>query len=126
MKQATLQVFLAGAVVIASTTHAEVIDIAWDGKGEFGKSVEVPAGGFAELCGKLAGGQRIQWQFTGKTPMDFNIHYHVGEKVEFPAQQDGIAASNGVLETHESQDYCWMWRNRSKEVVKVEVALKTR
>ena len=58
--------------------------------------------------------------------MDFNIHYHVGEKVEFPAKQDGIAASNGVLETRESQDYCWMWRNRSKEVVKVEVALKRR
>ena len=58
--------------------------------------------------------------------MDFNIHYHVGEKVEFPAKQDGIAASNGVLETRESHDYCWMWRNRSKEVVKVEVALKRR
>ena len=126
MKQATRQVLLAGAVVIASTTYAEVIDIAWDGRGEFGKAIEVPAGGFAELCGKLAGGQTIQWQFTGTTAMDFNIHYHVGEKVEFPAKQDGIAASNGVLETRASQDYCWMWRNRSKEVATLEVALKTR
>ena len=126
MKKAAQRAFLMGAVVIASTTHAEVIDIAWDGRGEFGKSVAVPAGGFAELCGKLGGGQKILWQFSGKAPMDFNIHYHVGDKVQFPAKQDAIAASDGVLETSESQDYCWMWRNRSKEAITVEVALKRR
>ena len=120
------RIFLVGAVVVASTTHAEVIDIAWDGRGEFGKPVAVPAGGFAEFCGRLGPAQKIEWRFSGKAPVDFNIHYHVGERVEFPARSDGIAASDGILEARESQDYCWMWRNRSKEAITVDVALKKR
>ena len=45
--------------------------------------------------------------------MNFNIHYHEGSSVVFPAKQDQTASLEGKLEVPADQDYCWMWENGS-------------
>jgi len=44
--------------------------------------------------------------------MNFNIHYHEGKKVDFPAKVDGALAAEGKLSASVDQHYCWMWANK--------------
>ena len=46
-------------------------------------------GKFVEICGKLPSGARVGWSFEAQEALDFNIHYHVGDKVEFTLVQAG-------------------------------------
>ena len=102
------------AAVIAIDARAELVEIAWDKAGRFETTVGVAPGQFAEVCGKLAKGQSIAWSFKGDRPMNFNIHYHEGKQVVFPAKQDAAVDAQGKLDVSLSQDYCWMWANRGE------------
>ena len=121
---------LAGAAVIAmsyaSNSAAEVIDIAWDASGAFSRSVTVPARKFVEVCGKLKRGAAIEWEFNAQQPLDFNIHYHVGEKVEFPEKRAAVAALSSRLVVSSDQDYCWMWKSAVDAPIPLEIRLITR
>lgn len=97
--------------VIATSARAELVDLAWDSAGRFEKSVNVAPGKFAEVCGHLSKGQSVAWSFKVDRPMNFNIHYHEGKHVVFPAKQDAAVEAQGKLDVGVSQDYCWMWTN---------------
>lgn len=117
---------LSVALVLAagvSRVHAELIDIAWDAQGRFDKVSTVPPGKFVEVCGKLARGIDIEWAFDADRPGDFNIHYHLGKEVVFPARQSAVARATGTLEVKSEQDYCWMWTNKSDSVARLELRL---
>ena len=103
--------------------QAELIDIAWDAQGRFDKVSTVPPGKFVEVCGKLARGVTIEWVFDADLPGDFNIHYHVGKEVAFPARQSAVAHGTGTLEVKSEQDYCWMWTNKSDSAARLELRL---
>ena len=45
--------------------------------------------------------------------MDFNIHYHEGEKVAFPVKRDAMRGDGGTFTADVAQDYCWMWTARA-------------
>ncbi len=114
-------------VVLAGTalnTRADVVDIAWDGTGRFETLLSVAPGKFAEVCGKLRQGQAITWSFTGDKPTNFNIHYHAGKQVVFPAKQDGASQVEGLLKVNVGQDYCWMWTNKGAAPAGVQLKLK--
>ena len=100
--------------VIAIDARAELVEIAWDKAGRFESTVSVAPGKFAEVCGKLAQGQSIAWSFKGDKPMNFNIHYHEGKQVVFPAKQDAAVDARGRLDVSVGQDYCWMWANKGE------------
>jgi hypothetical protein len=106
------------------TARAELVDIAWAANGRFEHSAVVAPAQFVELCGKLAKGQTVVWSFTGAQPMDFNIHYHQGKQVVFPAKQSGVAALEGKLLAPLDQDYCWMWTNKTAAAVALTVRLQ--
>jgi hypothetical protein len=55
--------------------------------------------------------------------VDFNIHYHVGKDVVFPAKQAQVAAGRDVLRVAAAQDYCWMWTNKGTQPVSLTVEL---
>lgn len=101
---------------------ADVIDIAWTA-GRFERTMTVPAGNFAEACGRLAKGDRVAWRFEAGQPLDFNIHYHLGKDVVYPVRQEGVANAQGTLVVPLDQDYCWMWSNRAGVDVRATVAL---
>lgn len=114
---------LATALAVASPAQAEVVTIDWDPAGRFQHRQEVAPGKFAEICGKLTRDQSIRWSFRADAPLDFNIHYHEGKKVEYPARQDGVRELQGTLPVGLDQDYCWMWTNKAAVPVALQVLL---
>ena len=113
-------------LVFATTTHAEVIEIAWDASGRFDRVIDLAPAKFAEVCGRLTKGQSITWSFKSGEPSNFNIHYHEGKNVVFPAKRDRTAALNGELQVGTDQDYCWMWDNPGDAGTTLTVALGSR
>lgn len=114
---------IALAVALPVAARAEVIDITWDAAGRFERQLTVAPGKFAEVCGKLNPPVDVQWQFTANVPLNFNIHYHEGKAVKFPAKQDGVAEGSGKLGVGIQQDYCWMWTNKGSAPVSLTVDL---
>ena len=117
---------LAAFVLTATVMNvrADVVDIAWDATGRFETLLSVAPGKFAEVCGRLAERQSVAWSFVGDKPMNFNIHYHEGKQVVFPAKQDGASQVEGLLKVSVGQDYCWMWTNKGTSPAKLQLTLK--
>lgn len=113
-----------GFLTLVNDARAQVIDIAWNANRQFDRQLTVPAGKFAEVCGKLSSGTSIAWSFDAASALDFNIHYHEGKKVIFPAKQENIEHAKGDLAVTADQDYCWMWTNKSASAIELKLALK--
>ena len=110
--------------VLSSTANAEVVDIAWNAQQEFTRKLEVAPGKFVEVCGKLAAPTTVAWQFDASAALNFNVHYHEGKDVRFPAKQDGTAKLQGELKVDRDQDYCWMWTNKGKTPTSLSFVFK--
>jgi hypothetical protein len=78
------------------------------------ESVTLAAGKVVEPCVALQRLDRLEFEFTAAAPVDFNLHYHVGEKVEFPVNQQQVETEKGVFVAPEGRNYCLMWTNKSK------------
>jgi hypothetical protein len=119
--------FLLAAVAFTAMAgapaRADVTDIAWSAQGRFEHRAEVAPGGVAEVCGKLARGTAVRWEFESAGPMDFNIHYHQGQKVVFPVQRAGAAKGAATLKVKLDQDYCWMWTNKGAQPRTLQLTL---
>ena len=102
---------------------AAIVDIQWSSDGRFEHKSSVAPGKFVELCGKLAAGNRVRWSFEGTAATTFNIHYHVGKDVVFPAKKDQVLREQGELRVDLDQDYCWMWSNKSGAALELSVTL---
>ena len=87
-----------------------LIEVAWSGDGDYKAELRIAAGKFKELCVPLKKGERIEWSFSSPVDTSFNIHYHVGSDVSYPAKVDGIRAAQGALEVKADQEYCWLWK----------------
>lgn len=81
-------------------------------------------GKFVEVCGKLSRGQSIAWEFDADGLTNFNVPYHQGAQVVFPAKQDGIAKAEGRLDVGLDQDYCWMWTNKSGKTIAMRLSMQ--
>ena len=121
------QIALAGmALVMAQQGFAasHIVEIAWSRDGAFAHGASVEPGKFVELCGKLAPGDAIRWEFAASLPVDFNIHYHVGKEAEFPAKQAQVSSGQDTLRVAVREDYCWMWSNKSSSRARIDARLQ--
>jgi hypothetical protein len=119
------QMLLLSALVFFSTTcKAEVISFKLEANPSFKTQANIQPGKFSEVCGKLKKGNLIRWQFDSSAPLEFNIHYHEGKNVVFPYKMSAIKSGEEELLISLDQDYCWMWTNKSKEEVKLEMSLR--
>ena len=116
----------APAVHAAGAPKGEIVPLAWSADGAFSRSVSLAPGRFIEVCGKLPAQQAVQWQFEADARLDFNIHYHEGKAVHYPARQDGVAQAQGTLAAPIAQDYCWMWTNPSGQAAALKLVLQRR
>ena len=107
---------------VAATAQAELVEVVWSSDGTFKQDKQVVAGKFVEVCAKLPAGQKVAWSFDASGPTDFNIHYHVGKEVVFPAKLSQVARGQDTLRVTVEQDYCWMWTNKTT----LPVTLKAR
>ena len=100
-----------------------MIDIAWDTQERFVHEQSIEPGKFAEVCGKVERGQRIVWRYRADRALDFNIHYHVGKTVVYPARKT-VASASGRLRVKSGEDHCWMWTNKSNAPVALSLTLQ--
>jgi hypothetical protein len=112
--------------LIPFSAQAELIEMVWDGEQRFSRQVELAPARFVEVCGKLSANEAVAWQFEATGSLDFNVHYHQGKEVRFPAKQEGVARLQGELEVDVDQNYCWMWTNKTRTPVRLSLALKKR
>ena len=105
------------------SAHAEIVDIRWSADGAFTHQAKIAAGKFVEVCGKLPAGLKLRWEFETSAPTDFNVHYHLGDKVVYPFKMTAVASARETLETTLEQDYCWMWSNKGTGAASLSVRL---
>lgn len=117
---------LAGAALLACTASAAIVELRFDDQGHFSQQASVPAGQFLEVCGPLPAGQTVAWRYSGPTPLDFNIHYHVGKAVHYPARLKQTARAQDSFTPDAARDYCWMWTNRGTAPASLDVTLQRR
>lgn len=103
---------------------ADVVEITWDANGRFERTLAVAPGKFIEVCGKLAADAKVHWDFTASTPLDFNVHYHLGKDVVFPSKLSAVATAKDTLAAKSEEDYCWMWSNQSATAATVKFMLQ--
>ena len=103
---------------------AEIVDIEWTSDGRFVHRGAVAAGKFVEVCGKLPVGLKVGWEFETASPVDFNVHYHEGKAVIFPAQLSAVTHAKELLDVKSEQDYCWKWTNKASSPTTLVVALQ--
>ena len=122
--RALLKVILVACPGLVSSAAAEVIELKLAPDSVVEKRLTVAAGKFAELCTTLQRGRTVAWQFRADAPTDFNIHYHVDKRVEYPEQRTKVKDAGGRLLVEVDQAYCWMWTNRSAVPIAIEITLK--
>ena len=66
-----------------------------------------------EHCEKLARGETRRYHWKANVAVDFNIHYHEGDKVTFPVKRDAMRGDGGSFTADVAQDFCWMWTARN-------------
>ena len=79
----------------------------------------IAPGKIHEACMTLMAGKRLTYSFNTDSPLNFNIHYHRGEKVLFPVKKDAVKSGADVFEAKAREDYCMMWSNTSEQPVTV-------
>lgn len=103
---------------------AQLVPVKWDSAGRFAHKTTLAPGKFVEICEKLPRDAKVVWAFRSSAPLNFNIHYHEGKEVKFPARQDGSSAAEGRLDASLDQDYCWMWTNKEDKAATLDLSLR--
>lgn len=111
-------------LALSSGVTANVVDISWNEQGHYTNVAVIAPAGFLEACGPLQQGQVIDWSYQASAALDFNIHYHAGDEVVYPAQQEGKSELAAQLEITLDQTYCWMWSNQTDGSVSINLELK--
>lgn len=70
---------------------------------------DMKSGGIAEECLRLDAGKSRRFEWSADGPVDFNIHFHQGDKVTYPVKVDGRKKGGGRFTASLGEDYCWMW-----------------
>jgi hypothetical protein len=92
------------------------------------RTADVPAGDIHEECMNLEPGDTLSYAYRSDVPLEFNIHYHEGEVVHFPARESASALRSGRFVADTAQHYCMMWSNAGPRAaaLDVEFELKAR
>lgn len=112
------------ALTAPAARAADLVPIDWGSTGSFERELAVPAGKFAEVCGKLTAPSTVAWAFETDAPTEFNVHYHEGKQVTYPARLASVTQASATLQVDASRDYCWMWTNKTGKEARLKLTLK--
>ncbi len=76
--------------------------------------VTIEAGKIEEPCIAMALADRLEWEFSSDTPLDFNLHYHQEDAIFFPVNKKNLDQDQDVFIATGSRQYCMMWTNRDE------------
>lgn len=71
--------------------------------------LEIAAGKVDEVCMPLRAGDTLAWTFEASAPADFNLHDHVGKKVNMPVKRNAVMKDHARLKVPRKNDWCLMW-----------------
>jgi len=78
--------------------------------------VRLNPGEIFEPCMPMTAGQILNFRFESEDNLRFNIHYHVGDDVEYPIKMNADRGS-GRFTPVIDQEYCLMWRNKARSPI---------
>jgi hypothetical protein len=78
---------------------------------------QIKPAGIHEECVSAKSGQKINYSFYTSAPVDFNVHYHVGEKISYPLERSNVTTEDGTYVPDHEDIYCLMWTNNQKAMV---------
>lgn len=73
---------------------------------------QMQPGDIHEECVRLEQGKSRAFEWTSDGPVDFNIHFHSGERVSYPVRLKAQTKAAGRFTAKTGEDYCWMWTAR--------------
>jgi len=77
-----------------------------------------------EECMELQPKDVLSYSFNASGPVDFNIHFHEGEKISYPVSRKNISGHEGNYSPAKEQIYCLMWTNVQKTTVQLSYIFK--
>jgi hypothetical protein len=94
---------LAALLALAAPLHAA------DG-GRIGPfTFTMKTGDVVEDCVAMKPGQEREFLWSSDAAVDFNIHWHEGDKVYYPVQIEQMWKGGGRFTAEREKEYCWMW-----------------
>jgi hypothetical protein len=81
---------------------------------------EIQFGKIAEECRTLAAEERVHYRFNASASVDFNVHFHRGDAVDYAVKKERVREGASTFNAPSAQDFCWMWANRTPETVVVQ------
>src|SRR5687767_3295535 len=77
---------------------------------EASKKIELRARDVYEECVELAAGQRLSYSYRAPSAVQFDIHYHAGNKIVYPVRKNARQVRASYV-PHKARGYCLMWTN---------------
>jgi hypothetical protein len=77
-------------------------------------------GEFAEECVKLAAGASVDYAFEASDPVDFNIHYYLGNNLVYPVRGNQVRRIADRFTAPADDEYCLTWTNRTAQTATVK------
>ena len=87
---------------------------------------EIAPGKIAEECRALAAGEVVRYRFQVSAVVDFNVHFHRGDAVEYPVKKEGVTEEASTFVAPSVEEFCWMWSNRNTSPVIVQGEIAAR
>ena len=72
-------------------------------------SLTIAAGKVGEVCMPLRAGDTLAWRFESSAAVDFNLHDHVGSKVNMPVQRKAVKRERRQHRVERTNDWCLTW-----------------
>jgi hypothetical protein len=122
--RAALLITLVLASFAQAAQAAEIVEIDWGKSQRFELQRRIEAGQVLEVCGPLAEGQAVDWQFVASEPLAFNIHHHVGKQVFYAERRQRTKSLTSRFKPAEAADYCWMWKAPKDKGLQLQLLLR--
>ena len=71
----------------------------------------------------LVRGQKLRFRFDSTHPLNFNLHYHAGNKVRYAVRRNGALGVEEEFQAPDSRVYCFMWRNPNDDAAVLNFTL---
>jgi hypothetical protein len=126
MKFSTCLAFIFATSLGLNAARAEIVEIEWKKVGArevFSHEMSLVEKKVSEVCGDFKKGDLVKWRFAALAPLDFNIHYHEGKKVEYLALLRAVRADENTFTAPIDQTYCWMWTNTGKHAASFSMSV---
>jgi hypothetical protein len=71
--------------------------------------LRIAAGKVGEVCMPLERGDTLAWHFEASAAVAFNLHDHVGQRVDMPVRRSAVQRHRAQHTVPRRNDWCLMW-----------------